>query len=473
MKNDCLKLGEPTILTTSATEQQDARSWREQHAVTATNQTWPQWKLFGFRFAAIYLLLGWWTVYGFLQMVPLVGYRAGSYFDQVWMIPTRWVAIHALHLTGIASDFHPSDSRDTALAWTAAAICLSASLILALCWSVVDRARTNYKTASYWLRHVLRVALIFVMFRYAIIKIFPVQMPPPSLAVLNEPVGDLSPMTLLWTAIGLHPGFEMTAGWIECIAAFLLIFRRTALVGTVLTIIIMSNVVLYNIFFDVPVKLGALTVLITAIAILVPDLTTLWQFLIIHRPTRLTSEWVPTNVSRPVHIGLLCSELLLVAFALIQFIPPCASGYARMRASLRNPSPLTGIWRVDSALRMVNGSSKAAPILTGLGQPVTSLTLEPSGAAMARAADGSLWRAQIDSDRAKHTLTLDSGYFDGDRFSATYAIQPSRADQLILVPLGKAAETNGVLTLTRVPLPPAYPLIQQPSTWVNEWALER
>ena len=75
-------------------------------------------------------------------------------------------------------------------------------------------------------------------------KIFPLQMSPPSLAVLNEPVGNTSPMTLLWTMIGLHPGYEMLAGWFEATAASLLIFRRTALLGALLTVVIMSNVLL-------------------------------------------------------------------------------------------------------------------------------------------------------------------------------------------------------------------------------------
>jgi hypothetical protein len=311
------------------------------------------------------------------------------------------------------------------------------------------------------------------MLRYAIMKIFPLQMPPPSLAVLNEPVGSTSPMTLLWTAIGLHPGYEMLAGWMECTAALLLVFRRTALLGTLLTIVIMTNVLLYNLFFDVPVKLGAANVLILAVAILAPDIKTLWRLFVLHRPAILSSRWAPAMKQPYARAALFAGELAFMAFALIQFLPICASSYSEMKAALRNPSPFTGLWHIDSSIRHMNGKDESLPVLTGLGEPMTELILEPTGMAMARAADGMLWRAEASIDASKHTLTLGSGYFDGQRFDATYDVQQPDTEHLVLRPLGDAATTNATLTLSRVQTPSHYPLLDQRFRWINEWARER
>ncbi len=52
-----------------------------------------------------------------------------------------------------------------------------------------------------------RLSLVFLMLRYGLFKLFPLQMSPPSLGVLNEPLGKSSPMTLLWTFDRAAPGF--------------------------------------------------------------------------------------------------------------------------------------------------------------------------------------------------------------------------------------------------------------------------
>jgi hypothetical protein len=45
--------------------------------------------------------------------------------------------------------------------------------------------RQNLENAAVWMCYVVRIALVFVMLRYAIFKIFPLQMSYPSLGVLN------------------------------------------------------------------------------------------------------------------------------------------------------------------------------------------------------------------------------------------------------------------------------------------------
>ena len=434
---------------------------------------WNPWSLVGFRLASSYLLISWLTVYGVLQVIPWIGSSLERGIERLWGIPVHWVGIHFLHLVGIASTFHASDSRDTALDWITAGLVIPAAGLVTVLWSMLDRKRTNYTRAGDWLRYILRLGVIFLMLRYALMKIFPVQMAPPSLAVLNEPLGNTSPMTLLWTTLGLHPAYEMLAGWIEAAAALLLVFRRTALLGASLVIVVMSNVLLYNIFFDVPVKLGAANILLLAVALTFPDLRVLWRLIILRQKVGLTSRWAPASEQAGWRWAFSAGEICFVVFALLQFVPPYAAAYSALGASLKSPSPLSGIWHVDSVIRDDNGLEVATPVLTGLGQPMTEISFEPDGMVMVRAADGMLWRAYVQINAAKHTLTLGSGYFDGDRFAATYTMIQPDADDLILKPIGKAATTNGVVKLSRVPLPNRYPLLEERSHWVNEWALER
>lgn len=441
--------------------------------VSKNEPCWAPWQLISFRFAAAYLLLSWVTVYGVLQIIPFVGFRLEGWIETLWGRPVRWAGTHFLHLTGIAAQFHATDSRDTALDWTAAGLVVVCAVLIATVWSWFDRRRQTYSAASVWLRYILRLALVFLLLRYAFMKIFPLQMLPPSLAVLNEPLGSSSPMTLFWTMVGMHPGYEMMAGFIEALAACLLLIRKTALLGALLTIVIMTNVLIDNLFFDIPVKLGAVNLLIIAVAIASPDLGRLWRILVKRQAICLSSRWAPNSSKRSVRVGIRVVELLFLVGALVQFLPSDASAYRELKSHLNHQSVLTGLWHVDSIVMARNGVEVQMPILTGLGQPVTAMSFEPDGAFMARAADGSLWRAYAEIDQAKHTVEIGSGYFEGVRFDATYTFFQPDANRLILTPTSDLSATQGTITMTRVPLPSHYPLLERKFHWVSEWALER
>jgi hypothetical protein len=440
---------------------------------TSDSPLWTGSSKFGFRFVACYLFLSFFTVYGILTVLPVVGYTLEGWIEDRWQIPVVWLGRHVFHLQGIATQFHASDSRDTALNWIAAGFIIPLSLVVSLFWSLFDRDRREYQQASLWLRFIVRLALIFLMLRYGLMKVFPLQMPPPSLAVLNEPVGQTSPMTLLWTLIGLHPAYEILIGSIESGAAFLLVFRRTAPIGAVLTVVLMTNVLLFNMFFDVPVKLGAANVLILAAALLAPDAKSLFRYFWLRQPTELSTSWVPKVKGPIAGRCLVAAEALFVVFALVQFVPGLWEGFEQQKANVKHPSALTGQWHVDSILRSEGGFPIPVPVLTGEGRPMTDIYLEPTGSVMVRSDDARLWRAQAQIDGDKHLFTLDSGYFDGLRFSASYLMEQTDPAHLILRPTGQAAKTNGTVTLTRIPLPADYPLLERRFHWVNEWALER
>ena len=350
---------------------------------------------------------------------------------------------------------------------------MAVSFFLAVLWSVIDRKRLEYKTASAWLRFILRLSLVFLMLRYGLFKVFPLQMSPPSLAVLNEPVGDTSPMTLLWTLLALNPGYEILCGVIETAAAVLLFFRRTALLGALLNAFVMTNVLLFNLFFDVPVKLGAAVILLATVAVIAPDFRSLYDYFWRHQPAAPSGVWIPPAERSRFRIATRVVEFAFLALTLYYFVPGVYQASAEERANLRHPSPLTGEWRVDSSLLAAAGHTVSMPVLTAEGEPMVALYLEPDGRATARSSDGRLWRANADVNSRKHTFSLSSGYFEGTRFQTDYAMRQPDPMHLVLVPTGKEAGEKGTLSLTRISLPVAYPLLARKFHWVNEWALER
>ncbi len=428
---------------------------------------------FGFRFVFLFLLLAILITFSPLGIVPLIGGPISNGVDSVAGHSAQWVGQHAFHLSGIAAEDHPTDSRDTALNWITMGLTLCVSLAGAFVWSVVDRRRPHYQTAAAWLRFLLRMSLVFLMLRYGLGKVFPLQMSRPSLAVLNEPLGQSSPMTLLWTLIGLHPAYQMLCGAFETLAAGLLFVRRTALLGALLNAFIMANVLLYNLFFDVPVKLGAGLILLATLAVIAPDLKSLYDYFWLHRLTAPTGVWVPPLERRRFRIGTRVAETAFVLLALYNLVPGVYTLAKQEHNNVMHPGPLTGEWRVQSDVLTAEGHMVDMPVLTAEGSPLITLYLEPDGRAMARSGDGRLWRSGVQVDSQKRTLVLSSGWFEGTRFQGKYAFSQSDVDHLVLKPTGDEAKTYGTLSLTRVPLPDHYPLLERGFHWVNEWALER
>lgn len=433
---------------------------------TLAELLWSAVERYGFRVVCCYLLF-----YAFtsgndnlLYLIPKAGAKFASWLSLAWQKPAIWLAQHYFHVAGIGSNIHATGSGDTAIHWIGIGILLVYSVIAASVWSMLDR-RVEHRAASEWLRFVLRLTLVLAMANYGLSKLFPMQMPPPSLAVLNEPVGNLSPMTLLWTLLGVNPAYEMVCGAAEVAAAFLLFFRRTALVGAILTCFVMSNVLLFDLFFDVPVKIYAGHLVLFAIAVIQPDVRALWDFFWRHKPASLSSLWAPVPQRRASRIGIRIVEIAL-AVMVVTSVPGHYQSFTQQLARARNPQPLTGQWHVDSATATIAGQSITKPVVTGNGLPMTDLFLEPNGRLTLRDSSGQLWRAGVDIQNKNSTFVL----YRESEDPIVYKSFAADSAHLILTPTDSI---SGTLHLTRVPLPSRYPLLDSNFHFVNEWPLER
>jgi hypothetical protein len=427
---------------------------------------WTPVERYGFRFAWCYLLL-----YALssgndnvLYLIPKAGAKLASWLSLAWQKPAVWLAQHYFHITGIGANIHATGSGDTEINWIGIGLMFVYAVIAASLWSLFDR-RVEYRITSEWLRFVLRLTLVIAMANYGFSKVFPMQMPPPSLAVLNEPVGNLSPMTLLWTLLGVNPAYEIAAGVAEVAAALLLFFRRTALVGAILTCFVMSNVLLFDLFFDVPVKIYAGHLVLFSIAIIAPDLRSLLDFFCRHKPASLTSLWAPAPQRRASRIAIRVVELAL-ALMVLTSIPGHYEGFTQQLDRARSPHALTGQWHVDSAGATIDGKNVSRPVLTGNGLPMLDLFLEPNGRLTLRDSSGQLWRGAADIQNKTATFTL---YREVDD-PIFYNFSQPDPTHLILMPTNGA---TGTLYLTRVPLPTRYPLLERGFHLVDEWPFER
>jgi hypothetical protein len=206
-----------------------------------------QWKLatrIAFRFVCAY-----WVLYSlpatgrvsFLGIVP-----GAQLYHAMWQAIATWVAIHAFHLSGPVTVYRQTGSGDTTLDYIHNLCLLVLAIGIAAVWSLVDRKRQDYLTLHVWLRLLVRYTLAFTLLSYGFAKVFPLQFPYPALNRFIQPFGDFSPMGVLWSFMGASPAYTMFAGAAEVTGGILLLFRKTALLGALVSATVLLNVVTLN-----------------------------------------------------------------------------------------------------------------------------------------------------------------------------------------------------------------------------------
>ena len=130
----------------------------------------------------------------------------------------------------------------------------------------------------------VRFVLGATMLSYGWAKVFPNQMPAPGPDRLLNPIGETSPMGLLWTFMGASSAYQIFAGVGEVVGGTLLFWRRTALLGALVLVVVLANVVALNFCYDVPVKLYSSHLLAMALFIVAPHVPRLLDVLVLNRP---------------------------------------------------------------------------------------------------------------------------------------------------------------------------------------------
>lgn len=160
---------------------------------------------------------------------------------------------------------------------------ISISFLATIFWSILDRKRKDYSWLFAVFTYVLCYFLAYQMVMYGLVKIFPIQFEQPSAVELNTPLGEMSPMRLVWQMMGYSYGYSSFTGWLEVAACLLLLIARTRTMGALLTLGIMTNVVALNYFYDISVMLHATHLLAMTIFLVILDAPRLWSFFVMNR----------------------------------------------------------------------------------------------------------------------------------------------------------------------------------------------
>ena len=233
---------------------------------------WNQASLIAFRFFFVYFVL---------HLFPFPWYLipySWSLFQPLSEFHSHIVEIIAKGIFKVDASVINAGSGDAAVNYVNMVSLLFYSLVATLIFSVMDRKRNDYEKLSYGLSVLLRYYLAIAMLQYGFAKIFRTQFPFPSIDKMLQSYGESSPMGLLWTFMGYSTAYNIFIGLWEVVGGCLLFFKRTRLLGALLIIGVMSNVVMLNLSYDVPVKLHSMHLLTIAIFLAVPDANRLVAF---------------------------------------------------------------------------------------------------------------------------------------------------------------------------------------------------
>lgn len=164
-------------------------------------------------------------------------------------------------------------------------VALLIGLVGGTIWSLLDRKRKSYHELYYWIRVVVRYRAGIGIIGFGFTKLFPTQMPYPSLGLLNSNFGDFTAQKIYWLSVGIVPWYQVFGGIVEILAGALLFFRRTTTFGAILLIAALGDITLVNYAYDGGVHVYAFYFVALGLFLVADDIAKLYHLLILEKYT--------------------------------------------------------------------------------------------------------------------------------------------------------------------------------------------
>ncbi|WP_146190973.1 DoxX family protein [Sphingobacterium athyrii] len=358
---------------------------------------WSPSKKFIFRFSFIF-------IFSFLFVFnngafPIFGYISKPLTDLMhWLTP--WFAKTILRYHYDYTIFI-NGSGDTSYGWISLLLLLIIASAGTIIWSLFDAKRPNYETLYYWLTTAIRYYIALMLINYGVFKVMHLQMRPPSLVQLMQPLGEYTPMGLAWTFIGFSKGYNILIGIAEILSG-LLLFRKMVVLGALVTIVTSINIMSINYFYDVPVKMVSTALFLLSLFLLLPFVQTLFSIFIKGRPAQLTTIQQPRFNKAWKRKGLVIVKILLLTVFGVQQVIGIFKTLEQMNAYYKK-SPLYGIYHFEKNDENIKTIPKEWRQI---------IFQHDNDHAFVRDIDYNPQTLPISIDSQKHKLTLNSYQYD-------------------------------------------------------------
>ncbi|MBF6180134.1 Uncharacterised protein [Nocardia otitidiscaviarum] len=285
--------------------------------------------------------------------------------------------------------------------------------------------RERLALASGWAYTAVRVLLSLAMIAFGMVKVVPTQFITFTLpGAMLVPLGDSSPSGMLWKFMATSTPYTVITGAVEVLGGLLLIFRRTTLLGALVSAVALVQVSILNLSYGVPVILTPLLMLAMALVVALPWWSRLLDVLIRNRDSVALPE-PPAAGRRRRRAGTLAH----LAAAAVVIAAMGANGIRSYNDYTERISPLDGVWAVDT--------------YEGAGPRWVRLAIDARPAAQHLAVTrdtGELLTTELSIDAATSRLRLDDSTLDYRQHDSTLRLT------------GEFDGTPVDITLHRIPL---------------------
>jgi hypothetical protein len=422
------------------------------------------------RFLLLYVFLSNWIWVDELIINPTRPIR--PVFNAVFGGLARWTGYHIFHLTGTLA---PNSFRDTRYLYLLLLVLAVVSFVGAVMWTILRRDGRSAQTAYKWLRVWIRYSLAYMILIYAMQKVFRLQFPFPSLQRLIEPYGESSPMALLWTYVGYSGFVTVFSGLAEAAGAVLLLFRRTAPLGALVSVVMMANVAMMDFCYDVSVKMLAAHFLAMGVFLLAHDAERLLGVLAFNRtaPARdLANEALPVSNPR-IRRFLPLVKALVVLYVVVPVTVRTWKDFLKTGPFIAHV-PFYGVYRVAS----FSADGQERPLLETDKTLWRYVIIERPSEVTIKKMDDSLTVLKSKYDSASPHLDVQSSEAQSNEAGAgksgspqtSLSITPSQHGELLLT--GEAGSSHVTAVLEPID-PQSFTLVNRGFHWINEKSFDR
>lgn len=259
-----------------------------------SDSSWPFLNRVLFRFFFVYFCL-FFNPLTFFTIIPGLSWL-GAWFNYPMEV---LVNLFNEKLFRIKSQLVPiGGSGDTSYGWALFYTQLLLAVVGTVVWSILDRRSEAYPKLYYFLGLGLRYTVAGIAFTYGILKVFAMQMYFPNLSQLATPLGDFLPMRFSWLFIGYSAPYQVFSGIAEVLVALLLIWRNSALLGSLLSVGVFANVFMLNMSYDIPVKIYSFHLLLASVYLVWQERERLMVFFLKNTPTLPSTVYTPISRSK-------------------------------------------------------------------------------------------------------------------------------------------------------------------------------
>ncbi len=292
---------------------------------------------FAFRFSCAYWLI-YNGIYFISTITPHYGAKLSLWYQAKLAYWAQWTATNVLKIEGELVPSIGNGSGDTTQAFIEVLLFFVAALVVAVIWSVIDRRKTNYRIEKDLLRSYLRYVLAFWMLSYGLAKVSWTgnQFGMISEYQFNKFWGESSPMNVVWSFMGTSRPYTIFAGMGEVIGGLLLIWRRTSTLGAMVVFGVMTNVMMLNFCYDVPVKLFSAHLVVMSLYIMLPEFGRLANVLFFNRAVEPIDRIPPYTNNITIWIQRAFKAAIIIIAIGQPLYDHCSEqiSYFRMQASL-------------------------------------------------------------------------------------------------------------------------------------------